>query len=135
MFMTPWKSLSPWVLLLEQESYLPYINLNYKLLRYKIYNTILKNHMQKSLDAITGENQAAAIKNRRILHIFSTIRDVIDVIEVKKQSCFNIFEFSLTFYIVGGDCMPFLSPFCHKFILHKFALPFLSLVMETNSFT
>ena len=24
-FMTPWESLAPWVLLLEQETYLPYI--------------------------------------------------------------------------------------------------------------
>ena len=33
--------------------------------------------MQKTLDAITGENQSAAIKI--ILHTFSTVRDVIDV--------------------------------------------------------
>ena len=65
MFMTPWKSLAPWALLLVQESYLLYINLGYK-----IYTTILKNHMQATLDAIIGENQSAAIKNKTITHIF-----------------------------------------------------------------
>ena len=50
MFMTPGKSLTPWVLLIEQESYLPYIKgdkkdiANYRLtsllnLRYRIYTT------------------------------------------------------------------------------------------------
>ena len=34
--------------------------------------------MKKTLDAKIGENQST-IKNRRILHIFSIIRDVIDV--------------------------------------------------------
>ena len=57
MFMTPSKILPPWVLLLEQESYVLYINLNYTNLGYKIYTTILQNHMQKTLDAIIGENQ------------------------------------------------------------------------------
>ena len=57
MFMTPSKILPPWVLLLEQESYVLYINLNYTNLGYKIYTTILQNHMQKNLDAIIGENQ------------------------------------------------------------------------------
>ena len=56
------------MLLLEQESYLLYINLNYTNLGHKIYTTILKNHMQKTL-----------CKNRTILHTFSTIRNVIDV--------------------------------------------------------
>ena len=73
------KSLAPWVLLLVQESYLLYINSDYKNLGYIIYTTILKNHMQATLDAIIGENQSAAIKNRMMLHTFSTIRDVIDV--------------------------------------------------------
>ena len=35
--------------------------------------------MQTTLDAIIGENQSAAIKNRTILHTFSSIRDVIDI--------------------------------------------------------
>ena len=56
-----------------------YINLDYKSLGYKIYTAILKNHMQKTLDAIIGENQSAAIKNRTILHTFPTNRDLIDV--------------------------------------------------------
>ena len=75
MFMTPWKSLAPWVLLLEQESYLLHIKLDYINVGYKIYNTIPKNQMQTVLDAMIGENQSTAIKNRTILHTFSTIRD------------------------------------------------------------
>ena len=78
-FMTPSKILAPWVLLLEQEPYVLYINSNYTNLGYKIYTTILKNHMQKILVAIIGENQSVATKNRAILHKFSTIRDAIDV--------------------------------------------------------
>ena len=35
--------------------------------------------MQTTLDAIIGENQSAAIKNRTILYTFCTIRDAIDV--------------------------------------------------------
>ena len=35
--------------------------------------------MKRTLDAIIGENQSVATKNRTILHTFSTIRDVIDV--------------------------------------------------------
>ena len=31
--------------------------------------------------------------------------------------------------------MPFVSLLCHKSIIRKFILPFLSLVMETNLFT
>ena len=76
--MALWKSLAPWVLLLEQESHLLYINLEYKKLGYKIYTT---------------------------------------------------------FYRVDWDFMPFVSLLCHKFVLLKFILPFLSLVTETNSFT
>ena len=67
------------MLLLEQEPYVLYINSNYTNLGYKIYTTILKNHMQKTLDAIIGENQSVATKNRTILHTFFTIQDVIDV--------------------------------------------------------
>ena len=79
MFMTPPKSLAPWVLLLQQEPYVLYLNLNYTNLRYEIYTEILKNHMQKSLNANIGENQSVATKNRTILHTFSTIREVTDV--------------------------------------------------------
>ena len=52
MFMTSCKSLAPWVLLLVQESYLFYIDL-----AHKIYTTLLKNHMQTTLDTIIVENQ------------------------------------------------------------------------------
>ena len=69
MFMTPWKSLAAWVLLLVQESYLLYINSDYKNLVYKIYTTKPKNHTQTALDAIVGENQSAANKNNNITHI------------------------------------------------------------------
>ena len=48
-------------------------------LDYKIYTTILKNRMQKTLDKIIGENQTAAIKNRTILHTLSTMRDIVDL--------------------------------------------------------
>ena len=48
-------------------------------LDYEIYNTILKNWMQKTLDTIIAENQSAAIKNRTILHTLFTICDIIDV--------------------------------------------------------
>ena len=68
--MAPWKSLAPWVLLLGQESHLLYINSDYENLGYIIYTTILKNHMQATLDAIIGENQSAAIKYNNITHIF-----------------------------------------------------------------
>ena len=69
MFMTHGKILAPWVLFLEQESYLSYIDLDYKNVDYKIYATIFKNRIQKTLDAIIGRNQSAATKNRTILHI------------------------------------------------------------------
>ena len=52
------------------------VNINFD---YKISTAILKNYIQKTFDAIIGENQSNAIKNRTILHTFSTIRDVIDV--------------------------------------------------------
>ena len=61
MFMTPWKVLAPWVLLLEQKSHLSCLNL------------------QENLYVIIGENQSAAVKKRTTLHIFFTISDVIDV--------------------------------------------------------
>ena len=48
-------------------------------LDYKIYTTILKNRMQKTLDKIIGEKQTAALKNRTILHTLSTIRDIVDL--------------------------------------------------------
>ena len=68
-----------WELPLEQEPYVLYVNSNYTNLGYNIYTTSLKNHMQKTLDAIIGENQSVATKNRTILHTFSTIGDITDV--------------------------------------------------------
>ena len=67
------------MLLVEQEQYVLQINLNYTNLGYKIYTTTLKNHMQKTLDAIIGEKQLFATKNRTTLHTFSMVRGVIDV--------------------------------------------------------
>ena len=67
------------MLLLEQKPYVLYINLKYTNSGYKIYTKIVKNHLQKTLDAIIGENQSVATKNRTILHTIYTIRDVIDV--------------------------------------------------------
>ena len=58
------------MLLLEQESYILYKNLDYKNLDHKNYTTILNNHIQETLDAIIGENQSVAIKNRKILHTY-----------------------------------------------------------------
>ena len=65
---------------------------------------------------------------------FSTIWDVIEV-SLKQQSCLNIFGFLWTFYRVDWDFMPFVSLFCHKFVISKFTLPFLGLGMEASSFT
>ena len=65
MLMTPWKSLEQWVLLLVHESYLLYLNLDYK-----IYTILPKNHMQTTLDVVIGESPSAAIKNNNITHIF-----------------------------------------------------------------
>ena len=67
------------MLLLEQGPYLLYVNLDYKDLGYKIYTAIIKNHMQKTLDAIISENQSVGMKNRTMLHVFFTIQDVIEV--------------------------------------------------------
>ena len=65
MFVTSWKSLAPWVLIVVQESHLLYINSDYKNLGYKIYTIIPKNHMRTTLDAIIGEKQSTAIKKQQ----------------------------------------------------------------------
>ena len=112
MFMTPWKSLVPWVLvLLVQESYLLYINSDYKSLGYEIYTTILKNHKQAALDEIIGENQTAAIKNNNITHIFHRSTSNWCFTQVKQQSCLNIFEFLRIFHRVDWDFTDFISLF------------------------
>ena len=64
--MTLGESFAPWVLLLEQESYLPYIkNVIKKMIDdCKLQTHILlnlKNQLQKKLDTIIGENQPASI--------------------------------------------------------------------------
>ena len=135
MFMTPWKSLAPWVLLLVQESYLLYINSDYKNLGYRIYTIILKSHMEATLDATIGENQSAAIKCNNIAYIFHQSTSNWCLTSVKQQSCLNIFELFWIFRMVDWDFTAFVSLFYHKFVIRKFILPFLSLVMETNSFT
>ena len=106
MFMTPSKSLASLVLLLEQEPYALYINLKYTNLGYKIYTTILKTHMQKILDAIIGENQSVATKNRTILRTFCTIRDVIDVTYKSNLALISlnfrdIFTEQIGFHVLG----------------------------------
>ena len=71
-----------------------------------------------------------------ILHTFSTIRHVIDV-SYKLTS--NLAWISLNFCESFTEQIwyftAFVSLFYHKFVIHKFILPFLSLVMETSSFT
>ena len=131
MFMTPWKSLAPWVLLLVQESYLLYINSDYKNLGYRIYTIILKSHMEATLDATIGENQSAAIKCNNITYIFHQSTSNWCLTSVKQQSCLNIFELFWIFRMVDWDFTAFVSLFYHKFVIRKFILPFLSLVMET----
>ena len=64
--MTLGESFAPWVLLLEQESYLSYIkNVIEKMIDdCKLQTHILlnlKNQLQKKLDTIIGENQPASI--------------------------------------------------------------------------
>ena len=135
MFMTPWKSLAPWPLLLVQESYLLYINSDYKNLDYIIYTTILINHMHATLGTIIGENQSAAIKSNNITHIFHNSTCNWCFTKVKQQSCLNIFEFFWIFHREDWDFMAFVSLFYHKFVIREFILSFSSLVMETNSFT
>ena len=120
MCMTPSKSLTPCVLLVEQEQYVLYINLNYTNLRYQIYTTIHKNHMQKILNAIIGENQSVATKNRTILHTFSTIREVIDV---PYNSNLALISF-VTFLQSRLGFMSLVNLLYHKFVLWKFVLPF-----------
>ena len=120
MCMTPSKSLTPCVLLVEQEQYVLYINSNYTNLRYQIYTTIHKNHMQKILNAVIGENQSVATKNKTILHTFSTIREVIDVPYNSNLALI----FFVTFLQSRLGFMSLVNLLYHKFVLWKFILPF-----------
>ena len=81
-----------------------------------------------------GENQSAAIKNN-ITHVFHHSTSNWYFTQVEQPSCLNIFEFLWIFHRVDWDFTDFVSLFYHKFVICKFILPFLSLVMETNSFT
>ena len=63
-------------------------------LDFKIFTTILKNRMQKTLDNIIGQNQRAAIRNTTIFHAPSTIRDIIDVSNKRNK---NLSVISLDF--------------------------------------
>ena len=82
-----------------------------------------------------GENQSATIKNNNITHIFHHSTSNWYFTQVEQPSCLNIFEFLWIFHRVDWDFTDFVSLFYHKFVICKFILPFLSLVMETNSFT
>ena len=71
-----------------------------------------------------------------ILHTFSTIRHVIDVShKLNSNLAWISLNFFWIFHIVDWDFTAFVCWFYHKFVIHKFILSFLSLVMETNSFT
>ena len=61
----------------------------------KIYTTILKNHMQKTLYAIVAENQSAFIKIRTTLHPFFAIPGLYDI-SYKLKS--NLALISLNFF-------------------------------------
>ena len=74
------------------------------------------------------------MKSNNITHIFHPSTSSCFT-QVKQQSCLNIFEFLWIFHRVDWDFIDFVSLFYHKFAICKFILPFLSLVMETNSFT
>ena len=91
--------------------------------------------MQTTADAIIDENNRLLSKPT-ILCTFSTIRHVTDVSHKLNNS--NPAWISLNFcefFRVDWDFTDFVSLLCHKFVICKFILPFLSLVMETNSFT
>ena len=91
--------------------------------------------MQATLDAITGENQSAAVKNKNITYIFHHSTSNWCFAQVKQQSRLNIFKFLWIFHREDWDFTDFASLFYHKFVICKFILPFLSLVMETDLFT
>ena len=70
--MTPGKGLVPWVLLLEQQSYLPYIKKVIKKILQTTgpYTTILKNRLQKALDTIIGDIQSVVKKMEQFYILF-----------------------------------------------------------------
>ena len=69
--------------------------------------------MQKSLDAIIGENKSTAIKKITILHTFSIIRDLIDLSNtLNKQLAVISLGFLKAFEKVNWD---FIFSALHKF--------------------
>ena len=58
-----WESLTPQVLLLEQEAYLSYINKRIKKIQQTTdpHRTIIRNRLQKTLGKIRGENRSVTI--------------------------------------------------------------------------
>ena len=79
------ENLAQWTLLLEQESYLPYIKKVIKKILQTIdsYIAILKNQTAKTLDTIIGENLSPAIKkNPIILHTLFTTCDTYSMCQI-----------------------------------------------------
>ena len=80
--MAPGESLAPWVLLLEQESYLSEIKkggrkdiANYRpisllSLNYKIHTRIHKSRMQKTLDTMIGKTSQLLLKIEKFYILF-----------------------------------------------------------------
>ena len=99
MFTNSREIFAPWVLLLEQESYLSLSHIKKVMKRIlqtaEPYTIILKDELQITLDIIMGENQSATIKEIEQWDIFfSTIRDIIFVSKPSVE-LIGIFSFLL----------------------------------------
>ena len=82
-------------------------------LDYKIYTTILKNCMQKTLNGLIGENTSTAVKSKTILHTVSTIRDTVYIFNtLNKQLAAISLDFLKAFNRVDWD---FIFSALHKF--------------------
>ena len=89
------------------------INLVYKTLGYKINTTILKNGVQKALDAIVVKTNQLLSKTEQYYILFFTIPDVIDA--TSKLNC-NLDLKSLSFAEPFREYMGILCPsyiFCY----------------------
>ena len=75
------------------------------------------------------------VKTNHLLSL-STIRDVIDVSQVKQQSCLNIFVNFCELFTeqIGISCPSQVCSVINLLFVSLF-FPFVTLVMETNSFT